>query len=149
MKSERGITLSTLMVYLVAMAMVIITVTNITRYFYANVTHTENTTEYAEDYLKLSVYLTEEVNEKDNIILQNGEDKENETVIQKYVIFSKSYNQYTFKPEEKAIYKNQEKICDNIKNCVFTPSPDNTKLTVNITMEDDKQYNTTYTIRNY
>lgn len=148
MKNEKGITLTTLMVYIVAMAMVILTVTNITRYFYANVTNTEETTKYAEEYLKFTKYISEEINQKNNTILDNNiivDESGNE--VQKYVIFSKSYNQYTFK--DNAIYKNNDKICENIKNCVFTSSNEGSQLKIQLKMLDGTEYNNTYKIRNY
>jgi len=151
MKNEKGITLVALMVYIVTMAMVVLTVTNITRYFYNNVRYTDNTTEYSENYLKFMAYISKEINVNNNTILditETSEDLEdgNEEEIEQYVIFSKTYNQYTFK--ENAIYKNQEKICENIRSCEFIKEKDN-QLTINLEMTDGTQYNNTYTIITY
>jgi len=149
MKSERGITIATLMVYVVAMAMVIITVTNITRYFYANVTYTEDTTEYAKDYLAFLQCITEEINKTNNTVFICDEDEDENGEYQRYIIFSKTHNQYTFMQSENAIYKNQTKICENVTECSFGQSENGTKLAISLTLKDGKEYSTTYTVRNY
>lgn len=149
MKSENGITLTTLMVYIVAMTMVTLTITNITRYFYNNVVYTETTTQYAEEYLKFTKYISEEVNKKDNTILDSGSVNDTEgNIKQKYVIFLKTANQYTFVGN--AIYKNNDKICENISDCKFIVQEDeNNILEIQLKMLDGTEYNNTYKIRNY
>jgi len=149
MKNERGVTLTSLMVYIVAMALIIITIMNITRYFNKNVEYVEDKTKYGQEYLKFTEEITKEINTTGNIVLKCGEEKNLETdnVEQKYIIFSKTYNQYTFKGN--AIYKNKSKIAENIKECTFTCEENNNVITIKLTMEDDKIYNNTYKVVNY
>ena len=48
-----------------------------------------------------------------------------------YIIFS-SGNQYTFKGENKSIYKNNIKICDNVEDCDFSYSFVDSKYMVKV-----------------
>ena len=66
MKSQKGITITSLIIYVTAMSIVIGIVTVISTYFYKNVsTVTENSSEYKE-YTKFNSYFIQEINNPNN-----------------------------------------------------------------------------------
>ena len=113
MKSEKGITLTSIIIYVVAMIVVVGIVAVITRYYYGNVNKLSNNTASMEEVTKLNTFLTEEVNKSGNIIYdcntQNNGKNDN------YIIFynqndkdekigNLGYTQYTFKNKFAAIF---------------------------------------------
>jgi hypothetical protein len=154
MKSEKGVTLTSLIIYVIAMAIVVSIVAVITKYFYGNINKLSNTTTSLEEYTKLNAFIIEEINKTGNIIYKcgvNNEDNEN------YIIFynpndvdeangNKGYTQYTFK--ENSIYLNKIKICNNIKDCKFEDVSDENNYKLKITLNiDDNEKVTTYTLK--
>lgn len=155
MKSEKGITLTSIIIYVVAMIVVVGIVAVITRYYYGNVNKLSNNTASMEEMTKLNTFLTEEVNKSGNIIYdcntQNNGKNDN------YIIFynqndkdekigNLGYTQYTFK--NKSIYLNKIKICSNIDDCKFEDVSDekNYKIKVTITVNGNSR-DTTYTLK--
>ena len=115
-KSEKGVTLTSLIIYVIAMLFTITIITVVTGYFTKNVdTSPENYTFYGE-YTRFESYFSEEVNRENNRILEivNGEG-----TAQSYVAFS-SGNQYTYVPANRAIYQNNVKIASGVTSCKFT-----------------------------
>lgn len=73
MKSEKGITLISIIVYVIAMLLIITIITILTSYFYQNVDINSLTEDFNKQYTSFNVYFLEEVNKKENKILQIGE----------------------------------------------------------------------------
>ena len=99
-KSEKGITLTSLIIYVIAMLITIAIVTAVTGYFKKNVEmDIEQYTFYGE-FTKFQSFFTDEVNREKNKILEisNGETENSRS----YIAFS-SGNQYTFVPANNAI----------------------------------------------
>lgn len=118
MKNSKGITLISLIVYVVGMTLVVALIATITSFFYKNINvgdiNTDNTTQFT----KFSSVFSDEINREDNTVIDCKTYTENSIKIS-YIIFS-SGNQYTFKKENNAIYKNNIKICENIEDCDFS-----------------------------
>lgn len=155
MKSEKGITLTSIIIYVVAMIIIVGIIAVITRYYYGNVNKLSNNTSSMEEVTKLNTFITEEVNKSGNIIYdcntQNNGKNDN------YIIFynpndkdekigNLGYTQYTFKNQ--SIYLNKIKICSNIDDCKFEDVSDekNYKLKVTITVNGNTR-DTTYTLK--
>ncbi len=140
MKSEKGVSLVSLIIYLIAMTTVVAIVARVSTYFYKNVNSVETNIEQNEQYVKFNAYITKEISTPNNKINKIGNDG-------KYVIFSGTSNQYTFSNNDGAIYMNQVKICSNISNCKFEAignNKDKIKITLNI--DGGKTYTNVYTI---
>lgn len=138
LKSEKGVTLTSLIIYVIAMLITITIITVVTGYFKKNVVvDSENYTFYGE-FTKFQSYFSDEVNRENNRILEiyNGETENS----QSYVAFS-SGNQYTFVPANKAIYQNNVKICSGVQKCKFTETNEGGKpaITVAITIKGNKE----------
>ena len=146
MKSNKGITLTSLVIYVIAMVIVVTTVSTITSYFYKNIDNVNTGTDSSMTYTEFNMYFTKEINTKENypVLVSDGAD---------YIVFSKTGNQYTFK--NSSIYRNQVKICDNIENCTFKMSKTdeaqekNDLVKVYIKTTGNLEYTNTYKIQSF
>ncbi len=150
MKSEKGITLISMTIYVIVMLIVVTVMVILTSYFYGNVDVNSTETKLNQQYTKFNSYFTEEVNKKDNKVMGIGEteDATNNTK-QQYILFS-SGNQYTFVPENKAIYVNNVKIAEDITECTFSKVEQNGKVIIAVTIKGDNNFTkfTKYTLVN-
>lgn len=168
MQSQKGITLISITIYVIVMLIVVSVITVLTSYFYTNVDINSVSEDLNQQYTKFNSYFTEEVNKKGNKLLEIGKidadtgdtiitQTESDTVEeiqnnpeddrQTYIIFS-SGNQYTYIPQNQAIYMNQIKIAQNITGCTFNSKKETngkTTITVSITGKDFER-TTTYTL---
>ena len=101
MKSEKGVTLISLTIYIIAMTIVIGVISLVSTFFYKNTKSSSNQIDPMTEYTKFTNFFTEEVNHKGIQIL---ECKDN------YVVFDDGV-QYTYIPENRGIYRNKVKIC--------------------------------------
>lgn len=146
MKSNKGITLTSLIVYVIIFCTVIATVSTLTGYFLSNMNTVVITTETAQQYTKFTTYLSEDIN---SINLEKIEVKNNfikiifkDGVIHNY-LYSNEKIYYIL--EEEGIINKKITICSNIKSCTFNYETDKLKINVLI---DGIYYNNNYTIKN-
>ena len=148
MRSEKGITLVSVIVYVIAMLIIILVITVLTSYFYKNVDINSTSENLSQQYTRFNTYFTEEVNKKGNNILDIGETESTTgNSPQKYIVFS-SGNQYTFIPANKSIYINSVKIAEDIENCTFEEIKEDDKTKVKVTIQGANNFErvTTYTL---
>ena len=110
MKNNKGITLTSLIIYVIGMVIVVASISTLTTFFYKNIDTSAINDNTTTQYTKFLSYFTEEINNSNNRVV---ECKNN------YIIFS-SGNQYTYMEENKSIYKNKIKLCDNVEKCEFS-----------------------------
>ena len=143
MKSNKGITLTSLIIYVTAMSFVIGIITVISTYFYNNIsTLTKSTREYKQ-YTKFNSFFIQDINKSGNVVVECNED---------YIKFrnGNDYNQYTFK--NNCIYFNKVKICENIDKCIFEyrENSDQNIINVKITVKNSKSnFDTDYTLKKW
>jgi hypothetical protein len=135
MKSEKGITLTSLIVYVIAMTVVIGAVATMSKYFYSNIDYVTSRTEASGEYTAFNAYFTNETNKKGNSVLYCASDGS-------YIIFS-SEHQYTFDSNSNAIYMDKSQICKNVNSCTFSYADG--KVTVNVVI-GTKAYTNVYKI---
>lgn len=136
MKSEKGVTLISVTIYVIVMTLLVAIISVITNYFYKNVELNSKQEEINNQYTKFISYFTEEVNKENNKILEiNTEYSDSGNKIS-YIIFS-SGNQYTFMQENESIYVGKVKIASSVKDCDFI-SVDDTKIEINIIFEGEE-----------
>lgn len=142
-KSEKGITLTSLIIYVIAMLITVTIITVVTGYFKKNVNPDPETYTFMGEFTKFQSYFSEEVNRDKNKILEiyNGEGTE-----QSYVAFS-SGNQYTFVPNNHAVYQNNVKIASGVQTCKFKETNENGKSAIIVTLEIKGNSETTSQIR--
>lgn len=114
MKSNKGITMISLITYIMGLTIVLALVATLTTFFFKNISAKDLNSDTTQ-YTKFSSIFLEEINNKNNSVIEckslnNGVS---------YIIFS-SGNQYTFNANSKCIYKNKIKICENVEICDFS-----------------------------
>lgn len=114
MKNNKGITLTSLIIYVIGMTIMVATIATLTSFFYKNIDIRDINSDTTQ-YTKFSSIFSEEINTRNNVII----DCKSLTEEVSYIIFS-SGNQYTFNKNSKSIYKNNVKICDNVETCDFS-----------------------------
>lgn len=110
MKSEKGITLMTLIIYIIVMCLVLSMLAIISDLFYANKDYITENAKYMAEYNKFSMYFIEDVkNNKDILTITSNE-----------IVFEDgtTYN-YKASPDN-SIYRDKVKICTNIAYCNFS-----------------------------
>ena len=117
MKDNRGITLTSLIIYVIGMVIVVSLIATLTTFFYKNV-NVDNISKDTTQYTKFSNLFLKEINKKDNDVIECKTIEEDGQKVS-YIIFSDG-NQYTYKSENKSVYKNNIKICKDVEECEFS-----------------------------
>lgn len=139
MKNEKGVTLISLTVYIIVMALVIGIVAIISTFFYKNVRNVSQTVDPITEYTKFNSFFTQETNNSDIRILECEND---------YIVFDNGI-QYTFIEANKGIYRDKVKICRGIEKCTFTNKIQNGKNVIKVIIHaGNQQKTTTYTLNN-
>lgn len=140
MKSQKGITLISLTVYIIVMIIVVAMVSVISAYFYKNTSSLSNNINPMTEYTKFNTFFSQETNYSNLKVLANEES---------YVVFDNGV-QYTYIPENKGIYRNKVKICNDVNKCSFENKIKNGKnvVTVNIKIGTAEERTVDYTLKN-
>jgi len=133
MKGNSGVTLTSLIIYIIAMVVVVAITATLTNYFYGNMDKLSERTNGAKEYTLFNSYFTGEINKKENSVLKD------ETTESK-IVFS-SGNQYTFLSGK--IYCNRFVIAKEVSNCKFIYNEATNEVTVSMTITG-KNYTNTY-----
>lgn len=111
MKNEKGITLVSLIIYVIVMSIALVIMSYIISNFYSNTEGLNANVEEIIKFNKFNIYFLREVklynNSIDTISLENDN---------KYILFS-SGNSFVFNSNK--IYYNNIEICDNVKSINF------------------------------
>ena len=140
MKSQKGVTLTSLIVYVVAMLVVIAIIAMMTTYFYNNVADIGKNVDPAKEYTRFNSFFTEEVNKKHNKVIECSKSTD---LKENYIIFSDG-TQYTYKQAEGqeigSVYKGHVKICEGIYQMYFeyTTEPTSGKEIINVSYQLSK-----------
>ena len=139
MKSEKGITLMSLTIYVIAMLITVTIMTVLTSYFYQNISVDTDEYTYLAEFTRFDTYMVEESNKSSNSVLEISPENTNEqkTAKQVYIALS-SGNQYTFIKANKAIYQNNVKIASGVEEMEISESIKNGKtvITMKIKIKD-------------
>ena len=142
MKTEKGITLISILIYVIAMVIVIAVIASLTGYFYTNIDINTESQDISKQYTKFNSFFTDDINKSGNIIIDSDIESENP-----YIVFANK-NQYTFIKNNKPISFNRIKIATNIDKCTFETQIKNGKNVIIVNIEaKDFQKTTEYTIR--
>lgn len=139
MKSQKGVTLVSLTVYVIVMAIVIGILATITTFFYKNVNDVNAEIDPIAEYTTFNSYFSDEINHPNIKIVKCMTNTNNSTVnsagnSQNYIVFSNGV-QYTYVPENKGIYRNEVKIGRNIDICTFEEKIENGKSIIMVHFE--------------
>lgn len=133
MNGNRGVTIASLTVYIIAMLLVIAIIATITSFFYTNVSNLDTKSKNILEITKFNMYFIEETKKSKNKVLEVAANKSK-------IIFS-SGNTYTFQDE--CIYLNSIRICENVKNAQFSVDEKNNIVSVLITIGSNLEYTKT------
>ncbi len=137
MKSQKGITLVSLIVYVFVMTIVVGIIAVVTGTFMKSLRDANFYNDPIAEYTAFNSYFTEEVNHK-GVQITDCQDN--------YIVFDNNV-QYSFIPENRGIYRNQVKICWDIDSCTFSQSEKNGKTVVTVEFKAGSQdRTTTYTL---
>lgn len=133
MKNNHGVTITSLIVYVIAMLIVIGIIANLTSFFYTNVFNLEDESANISEISKFNMYFLEEVKNPNNSIAQINDNS----------ITFVTGNTFIF--QDNSIYLNNIRICENIKNLNFTKEETKSKEVINvlITVGDNMEYTKT------
>lgn len=112
MKSQKGITLVSLVVYVIVMLIVLSTIGVIINQFYKNTDTIEADTEEILEFNKFNTYFLKEVKRKENKV---------DTINTDYISFA-SGNSFSFKNNK--IYYNSMQICKNVEELIIEQGQD-------------------------
>lgn len=128
MKSQRGITLTSLVIYIIAMAVIMGIIATITSFFYSNTTDMNESTTNLGEFNKFNVAFLEEVKKQGNSVLKIENNN-------KRIVFT-SGTSFTFQDE--GIYQDKIKIANGVTNCQFRVSRQEEKEIVTVIIEIGK-----------
>lgn len=143
MKSEKGITLISLTIYVITMAIVVGVIAIISTFFYSNMEDTDNIVSPMTEYTKFNSFFSDEINHEGIEVVSCGTTDNG----QNYIVFSNEV-QYTYIKANRAIYRNKVKIAKEIDDCTFTTGTNNGKRVVKVQFEaGGKTRENTYTLK--
>lgn len=140
MKSNRGVTITSMVVYTVGL-IIIIAIVRMTSSYVSSNANLELLKDTSQEYTKFSSVFLKEINKKGNKVLacntysETGSDGKQYKV--SYILFS-SGNQYTYMGSNKTIYQNNIKICERVNNCDFYCSDNVDRYSITVNFETDK-----------
>ena len=139
MRSEKGITLLSLIIYIILVTIVLAMLGFMTNFFFSNTKYVVNNAKDVAEFNKFNMYFVEDV--KNNKTIYEIKDEE--------ITFADG-TIYTYKGnKDNSIYRNKTKICTNVEYCTFskqTKKVDNTIkqiVTVNIVIKSRGLFETT------
>ena len=139
MKTQNGITLISLTVYIIVMVIMVAVVAVISTYFYKNTNSLTKTINPLTEYTKFNTFFSDEVNHSNLKILGCEEN---------YIVFDNGV-QYTYVPENKGIYRNKVKIARDVEKCTFENKVKNGKsiITMHIKIGSMEEKDIDYTLK--
>lgn len=129
MKNNKGVTLSSLVIYITLIFVVLAILMRITTYFSGNIKDMADV-DFETEFNKLNLYLLDESKEVGNEIVE---------IVEGITVYFSNGNRYSYNSEENVIYLNDSiKICENVEYCLFEQKTAlNGKSIIAVTIEID------------
>lgn len=155
MKKEQGITLITLIIYVLLMTFILAGISSITASFYSNMNEFDKESESAVAYSKFNMYFLTDIKRKNAKIESWGRkyvviayEKDGEGVSGGDVtVEGKETTKVEYSLQNDSLYRNKVKICDNVKDAVFTADTEENTIKLEVII-GEYQRNTTYKLEN-
>ncbi len=171
MGSQKGITLMSLLIYVVAFLIVAGIIGAVTTFFYSNYSYLDDKSAEAAEYDKLNLVLAQESKENDNYVydllsestptsntfsnsnvvynskieLLDGVNSKCKNYFDTYILFFDE-NFIGWRKKEKVVYLNQNVICKNVNKFMVSKILKNGHTILNVYVEfDTKAFRTKYT----
>ena len=137
MKSEKGVTLITLTIYILVTTVVVGIIVVVPGVIMKRLSDADFYNDPIAEYSAFNSYFSNQVNHSGIKILECNEN---------YIAFDDGV-QYTFVQENRGVYRNQEKICWDIDKCTFSETIENGKVIITVYFKAGGQERTTkYTL---
>lgn len=108
MKSEKGITLLSLILYIILLMLVVSMLSVLNNLFFTNTKYLTNNSKSISEYNKFNMYFIEDIKKNTSAdVTENTIEFEDGTL-------------YTYIKEDMGIYRNKVKICNDIPYCTFS-----------------------------
>lgn len=150
MKKNKGITITSLIIYVIGLLILTGTMAMLTKYFYNNLGEITIENKISEEYAEFINYLTKDVNSETIKSIFEGE--ENKSILFKFedemthkYIFSNG-SIYFFEIKDGSTQK-QIRLCTEVKKCTFTYQEN--ILDISIEFNDGTIYNKSYKMKGW
>ena len=108
MKSEKGITLTSLVIYIMVATIVIATMAIVSSFFFSNINLVSDQDKYAVEFNKFNMFFVNDV-------------KNNKTAqVQTHKITFEDGTIYEYRAEDKSVYRNGTKVAELVQELTFT-----------------------------
>lgn len=140
LKSCKGITLTSLVIYVIVLMVVIALMSVFSGYFNKNINQITIKEENNEQFTRFLAYLTKDINNENIKFAKTGQENDIEYIIIKFE--ENEEHQYLYK-KDSIYYINEAKnkkirICNNVNSCDFEYDNTNKILTVNIIINNEE-----------
>ena len=131
--NEKGITLVSLIIYIITTIIILTILSMISTNFYKNIKKVEYGQEYALEFNKFNMFFIEDVKKNHTASINNN------------IITFEDGTKYEWNRDEKVIYRNNEKINTKINNIIFNINEEKsvknntTKQIISVTMNTGKK----------
>ena len=137
LKSQKGLTLTTVIVYIIGMVIVATIIGNITIFFYNNITSASSSARISVEHAKFNNFFIEETKKENNRIIKVESNK----------IQFASGALFTYDDVNETIYRDNVKVCEYVSDFILTYRPLETKGVIDIFIEiDGKPHTTSYVV---
>lgn len=139
MKSENGITLTSLVIYIVVATIVIGTMAIVSSFFFSNMNLIKDQDQYAVEFNKFNMFFVNDV-------------KNNKTAqVQANQIVFEDGTTYQYSAENKSIYRNNVEVAKQVESLNFTTEnyqvENTTKILINVEMSIGERENFNKTVQ--
>ena len=142
MKSEQGVTLIILSIYIIAFSIVIALLASLSNYIYSNLDSISDTSINSTEFNKFNMYFIEDVKTNSQASVKRLADDNNHEFIQ---IAFQDGDIYTYNIGDDCIYKNNQKIANDIVNFNAEVFLKDEKMYIEIQIEIGTDDETNYT----
>lgn len=148
MKNNKGITLTSLIIYIIALMIFVGTMATITKYFYKNFKEISINDRVTKEYTEFTKFISQDINSKkieNTFINDEGHElvlKLNDLTTHRYKLNNNTI--YYTEIQNNTALKDIT-LCNDITSCTFSLSQN--ILTISITFKGGNQYTTSYTIQ--
>ena len=111
MKSEKGITLIVLSIYIIVFSIIIVLLANLSNYIYSNMENINDSSVDISEINKFNMYFIGDIKTNNQADVRTLSENNQNTI---QVIFQDG-DVYSYVEDEKSIYKNEQKIARNIE----------------------------------
>ena len=111
MRNQKGVTMVSLVIYIVAFSIIIGIVATVTTFFSNNISGLNETAGKSAEYNKFVIYMYEYTKKGYNAIIGNYGENSNP-----YIVFEKGQERVIFEKVDDKLYMNNAEICDNVQD---------------------------------